>query len=77
MKAIQVRYLAATNTKPIRLKAFSSSTLSLVECRKSEVSIEEQARGLAEWYILEMGWVNVEISGFGSLPNGDYVATIA
>jgi hypothetical protein len=59
MKAIQIKYLGATNSKPSRLKAWTEAT---------------QARNIADRYATERQWP--QVSGFGVLPNGDYVATM-
>ena len=75
MQAIQIKYLGATNTKCARAKAVAGAG-SITESRKYELNFDEQARELAERYIAEKGWNCCEISGFGCLPNGDYVATI-
>lgn len=74
MKAIQVKYLSATNNLGARMKVFTEAG-SLVEGRKPELEHEDQARLLVERYIKHIGW-QVSIKGFGCLPNGDYVATL-
>lgn len=75
MKAIQIRYLAATNTKPTRLKAFTDAG-AITECRDYALNADDQARRLADKYNRDVFWSTSELSGFGELPNGDYVATI-
>lgn len=74
MKAIQIKYLAPTNTKPARLKAFTDAG-SITESANDGLDSHTQALLLVERYIKEKKW-NVNIDGFGVLPNGDYVATI-
>tara|TARA_R110000796_G_scaffold204646_1_gene320763 strand:- start:126 stop:359 length:234 start_codon:yes stop_codon:yes gene_type:complete len=74
MKAIQVRYLQATETQGVRLKAFTDAG-SLTEPRQYDLNADEQALALAERYIAKQAWA-VDVVGFGSLSNGDYVATL-
>ena len=74
MKAIQIKYLGPTYTKGARLKAFTEAK-SIVASREFDLNVDVQALKLAKEYIHEMAW-NAEITGFGCLPNGDYVATI-
>lgn len=73
MKAIQIRYLGATNTRGARLKAWTEAG-SLTVARDYALDSYKQARELAKQYVTERGWGDV--SGFGTLPNGDYVATL-
>ena len=72
MKAIQVKYIGATDTKPSRLKAWTEAG-ELVECVTYDC--HNQAHELAKRYAREIFGLNA-ITGFGSLPNGDWVATI-
>jgi len=74
MKAIQIKYLSPTNTRGSRFKAFTDAG-SMIEPMDYSLKPCEQARQLADKYIEKMGWPS-KVSGFGSLPNGDYVATI-
>lgn len=74
MKAIQIKYLGPTNTLGSRLKAFTEAG-SITEPRDYALGPSEQARKLADKYIQKMGWES-KVTGFGSLPNQDYVATI-
>lgn len=74
MKAIQIKYLAATNTLGVRLKATTDAG-SIIEGRDYALTAEQQAFTLAERYIKEKGWNNIT-AGFGTLPNGDYVYTM-
>lgn len=75
MKAIQVRYISATDTKPARLKAWTDagSLIEDVDCNMDD--IELQAMLLAEAYLKKMGWRS-SINGFGTLQNEDWVATL-
>ena len=74
MKAIQIRYLAATNTQGVRLKAFTDAG-ALIEPRDYSINLEKQAFSLAEKYIVDKEW-DVDMSGMGTLQNGDYVITL-
>lgn len=76
MKAIQIKILPPTNTKPMRLKAWTKAG-TIVEDRHSEKDVIEQVVELAYRYAEEMGWLDhSKITGFGCLPNGDHVATL-
>jgi hypothetical protein len=74
MKAIQVKYLPATNTKGIRIRAFVKEN-SITESRKYGVELNEQSRNLAQELMDKLEW-NCKITGAGVIPNGDYVFTI-
>lgn len=74
MKAIQIKYLPPTDHKGGRLKAFTEAG-SLTQPRNPALNLYQQAKALAEAYIAKKRW-DVSISGFGLLPNGDYVATL-
>ena len=74
MKAIQIKYLPPTDHKGGRLKAFTEAG-SLTKPRNPALNLDKQAMALAEAYIFKKGW-NARLSGFGVLPNGDYVATL-
>lgn len=77
MKAIQIKYKGATDTKPSRLVAMlEGCDANFVEPIESDMDIEKQAYRMCERVILNMHWDNVEISGFGVLPSGDWVATL-
>jgi hypothetical protein len=76
MKAIQVKYLAATDTRGVRLKAWCEGNKPLIVSRQYEHDVHEQARELAIQYIKDTFNGNCELYGFGCLPNGDYVATL-
>jgi hypothetical protein len=75
MKAIQVKYLRPTNTKPSRWKAFAEGKLQIILSYDHALSSEENARKAAQALIDKRKW-NVRIGGSGGLPNGDYVFTI-
>jgi hypothetical protein len=74
MKAIQIKYLGPTNTRGSRLKAFTDAG-SMTEAVDYTYSIKQQAETLAARYVKKQQWQS-KITGFGCLPNGDYVATI-
>ncbi len=76
MKAIQIRFIAATNTMGTRLKVWAEGNKALVVGRLYELEVAEQARLLAERYVEETFSGNCRVYGFGCLPNGDYVATL-
>jgi hypothetical protein len=75
MKAIQVKYLPHTNTKPSRWKAFAEGNLQIVLPYDHALSAEENARSAAIALITKMGW-GARITGSGGLPNQDYVFTL-
>lgn len=71
MKAIQIKYIPATTTRGARIKAFTDAG-SVIEPIE-----EDQARQVAFRYLVQCNWEDsVSITGFGQLPNGDYVATL-
>jgi|TARA_R110000868_G_scaffold366071_1_gene628975 hypothetical protein len=74
MKAILIKYLSATETKPARYKATTDAgSLLLSPDHCSEAN--EMVKKIANKYIEYVDWDCV-VSGVGGLPNGDYVATI-
>ena len=73
MKAIQIKYLGPTNTKGSRLKAWTGAG-TMIEGLDYSLNLYDQAEQLAQRYATKQGWQSL-ISGFGMLPNGDYVAT--
>lgn len=75
MKAIQIKYLPATNTKGARLKAFTDAG-SITESRQYDLNADEQALELAHKYIKKQDWAG-SVTGFGTLPNGDNVVTLS
>ena len=78
MNAIQVQYIPATDSKGTYLRAVAGSTgaVRLTEARDYALNTDIQARELAQRYVKEVFKLDIEIEGFGTLPNGDYVATI-
>ena len=74
MKAIQIRYLSCTDTLPARLKIWAEGQKADVVSLDGGSCIEAYAREAAATYIRERNWGYIK--GFGSLPNGDYVATL-
>lgn len=75
MKAIQVRYLGATDSKPSRLKVMAEGVESYCDALDSGSELEAQAEQMARLMIANLHW-EVEISGSGVLPNGDWVFTL-
>ena len=75
MKAIQVKYLSATNHKPSRWKAFAEGGHSITKSYSYDATDEGNARAVAEALIAKAGW-DCRITGCGTLPNQDYVFTI-
>ena len=58
----------------VRIKAYASAG-AITEGRDYGLNCSEQSKLLAERYaIMKFGKV---VGGFGQLPNGDYVATLA
>lgn len=74
MKAIQARYLGATNTKPSRIKVWAEGNPPTIHFINSGEILETQVRRMISVYCETRDWGN--IYGFGCLPNGDYVATL-
>lgn len=76
MKAIQVKFLGATDFKGARVKAFTEGGNSLIESYRYESnSYVDQALEVAQNLMTKLGWDN-KITGVGMLPNGDYAVTI-
>ena len=77
MKAIQIKYLPATNHNGARMKAWTEGGNNVVVPFQYEITSDEaRAQDVAQELIGRLGWDHVEIVGFGSLPNGDWVATL-
>lgn len=76
MKAIQVKYLGPTNTKPARVYAWAEGGLCVILSWDHALNGDENKRRAAEALINKLHW-RTEISGFGYLPNGDAVFTLA
>jgi len=76
MKAIQIKFLPATNFMGARMKAWAEGGNSVTVPYQYELSDDTlRAQEVAQELIGRMGW-NVEIGGMGQLPNGDWVATL-
>ena len=71
-KAIQVKYIPATDTKPTRLKAWTKDNKSLVVSRDS-LDTENPMLDLVVRYCENLGWTNYTRILSGGLPNGDDV----
>lgn len=74
MKAIVVKYLAATDTKGVRLKAVARDVKSVTLSRDYSLDYGDDAMRAAKALVDAYGWG--EIKGSGTLPNGDFVATL-
>jgi hypothetical protein len=76
MRAIQIRYLAATNTKGYRYKAFTAHA-SLVRERPSNMEDLDFVRMLVdEFMVSKLGWEVPHKIELALLPCGDYVALV-
>ncbi len=77
MKAIQIRYLPATNFKGARMKAWTEGGNSIVIPYSYEISSDElRAKLMAEELKTQLNWCKLKIIGVGSLPNGDWCAVL-
>ena len=76
MKAIQIKYIPATDTRGVRLKVWAEGNKPQYFSRHYELDVHEQAREVAIDYIKETFDGHCKLYGFGMLPNGDYVATL-
>jgi len=76
MKAIQVRYFGPTNNRGSRFKAFVAGGASVTIPYHYGASTDDNARMAADALMNKLCW-GFDISGAGSLPNGDYVFTLA
>ena len=78
MKAIQIRFLAATNFKGARMKAWADRHLSITLPFQYELSCDdERARLMATELMIKLDWdKHSKISWIGALPNGDWCATL-
>ncbi len=74
MKAIQIRYYSATNHRPTRLKVWAEGVDGIIEPLNYSKNPADQAKELAQKFSDAMKWG--KISGFGTLENGDHVATL-
>jgi hypothetical protein len=76
MRAIQIRYLAATATKDYRYKAFTKHQ-SLTKERPSNMEDIDFVRLLVdEFMVSKLGWTVPHHFPLALLPCGDYVAII-
>jgi len=75
MKAIQVKYLPATNSKPSRWKAWAFGGAQITVSYDYDFDAEENARAAAIALMTKMDWRH-PITGSGGLPNQDYVFTL-
>ena len=76
MKAIQIKFLPATNHKPARIKAFTEGGNSIIiNYNHGLASYTSQVYIAARELVEKMGW-DLPINGIGQLPNGDWVATL-
>lgn len=75
MKAIQIRYLAPTNTRGTRLKVWAEGMKPEIYSRDYALEPDDQARALGTAWA-QKHWQQTSDIGFGSLPNGDWVITI-
>jgi len=73
MQAIQVKVLGPTNYNGLRIKAWSNSKTQYTEAREYGTDIEEQAKRVVAGFCEKYKWP--AYTGFGTLPNGDWVAT--
>ena len=73
MKAIQIKYLQVTNFRGARLKVWAESG-ARIESRDYAIEPSAQAEQMAIEYAREK--FNCKVTGFGTLPGGDWVATI-
>lgn len=69
LQAIQVRYLAATNTQPARLKALCRG-FSRTVCIGRYASMDDETRAIAHELQVSLDWPGEYIGG--ALPNGDW-----
>jgi len=78
MKAIQVRYLEATNRRGPRMKATCEGCKSSTISYEYSLSAEKNARMAAVMLLVRQNWLDhAEVDGCGTLPNGkDWVFTL-
>lgn len=77
MKAILIKYLSATNTKPVRLKACAEGVKAITVPRATDdFSLEPDARVLADFAAQKWFGDLIVVDGFGTLPDGNFVATL-
>jgi hypothetical protein len=73
MKVITVRYLPPTDYKGSRYKASAEDVKSITE--SFYYSDSDQTLDMARQMVTRAGW-NVDVTGRGTLPNGDEVFTL-
>jgi len=71
MKAIQVKYLPATNHRPSRLKAMAEGVQSITRSYHGDLASENPFREIAEELCRIYEWPTDLCEG--GLPNGDHV----
>ena len=77
MKAILIKYLAPTNTKSVRLKACAEGVKAITIPRADhDFSLESDARLLADMAAQKWFGDLIVVDGFGTLPDGNFVATL-
>ena len=76
MQAIQIKYLGPTDTKRHTYKAVCAGG-SYTHHWDYAQGEDGNALTAAELLVEKMGWDDIEITGMGTLPNGDYVCTTA
>ena len=73
MKAIQVRYLGATDTLGTRLRASAEGVKSITVSRDYSLNVWEQTDDAARQLANKYGWLRGHRLVQGTLPNGDDV----
>ena len=78
MKAIQVKWLGATDTLPSRVKAWTSGGHETIESTSEfhDLSEEEIVRAIAQKHIEKMQ-LDCVITGVGCLPDNTWAVTIS
>lgn len=77
MKAIQTRYLAPTNHRGARVKAFAKGGNQVIGVWGYGLSVYDNHRIAACRLMCKMDWIeHSKISGHGVLPCGDHVFTM-
>jgi len=77
MKAILIKCLSATNTKPVRLKACAEGVKAITVPRATgDISLESDSLALADMAAQKWFGDLIVVDGFGTLPDGNFVATL-
>lgn len=76
MKAIQCRYLPATNKKDIRLKVWAHECKPLTVTRDYSKETSEQVEQVITDYATTHTWLTCHRVVVGQLPNGDYAGVL-